>query len=240
MTPFVLAGIAISALLLVGGQLLAWRGLGTAARGLAKLRRLAASPLQYRPPSAADPVPPADLMARMTAELQTAGCVMLGDFAEVQADGEVLGVTRWFRDETGEVVGWCGVAGTPPTMPVVALMSETVTGAFVGTIRGPELPRLSWPDWFHVLQLAWEPGMSAALALHRAKLQQLNVPLVRAQTAAEAQALMNRRIVRTSEWRASRPAEELREEDVRAAVGLQHADLAGPLLRRLRKLEGAG
>jgi hypothetical protein len=120
------------------------------------------------------------------------------------------------------------------------MMSETTTGDFVGTLRGPELPSLSRPAWFRAQRSPWQHGMAAALALHRQTLATLDVPTVQALTAAEAQALMNRRIERMKAWRAAQPADRLPEDDVRAVTGAAHADVAAPLLARLRKIDMDG
>lgn len=218
-----------------------WRArsqaIGRLADSITRLRAIVSRPTNRRPAAADHPVlvRRAAQYDQFTRDLASDGGGVLGDLEEINPDGSSAGVTRWFRDRTGQVAGWFAVVEHPSaTMPAMYLVTELVPASFVVTHQSLVNRVVAAPPTIIREHLAPGQPVQAVLALHRQRLPEGAAP-VQVQTLDEATTMVDRLRTHIQDWRRQQDRDQLIELDLRRVLGAQYDRVGPSVARRLRR-----
>jgi hypothetical protein len=209
------------------------------ANGVLQLRQLASAPVIRRPVGTDHPAlgEHAATYARFDDEVAAVEGTLLGDSEELAASGKSNGVTRWFTDRTGHIVGWFGVghaAGKPAS--VVYCITELTPAAYVASSRSPTSRFLCIPPDCSREFLSPGTSLEALLSQHRVRVGRhagATASLVR--NKEEAQATVDRYRDHVRAWRERQDRETLLDQDLRSVLGQHYSRLGPAVARILRK-----
>ncbi len=210
-----------------------------------KMRELAHQIVGYRPPRADEPIA-ADarpLFDAAQSEFRAAGLLVLGDLMEIHPNGTPFATARWFIDESRTICGWFGVVRSRDRgllNPVMMLFSESASGEFFMTARGASSTALAKPPTNHRQFCDWGDGLMTIIGRHRAMLVSAAAMPVQQPTNLDAGPAIVRRLRDgTAQWRATQPADELIEQDVRSLLGKRFPVIGRQVVRSVTSLEAA-
>lgn len=210
-----------------------------------KMREMAHQIVGYRPPRADEPIA-ADarpLFDAAQSEISAAGLLLLGDLMEIHPNGTPFAPARWFIDESRTICGWFGVVRSRDTgvlNPVMMLFSESASGEFFMTARGASSTALAKPPANHRQFCDWGDGLMTIIGRHRAMLVSAAAMPVQQPTTLDAGPAIVRRLRDgTAQWRATQPADELIEQDVRSLLGKTFPVIGRQVIRSVTSLEVA-
>jgi len=194
------------------------RGLARLEARLRALRAAAARPIEHRPPTASDVVPPQ--LAELSEQLRALGATELGDVVETEGNN----LMRWFADAEGTTFGWGGVSAG---LFVAFLMSHAGERWILTRFLPRSAAALTQPP--NVDRAEHVGGrLGDAFATHRARVPSGAIAVRTLDDGLRELATMR---TRTREWREAQPPDQLLDSDLRAALGVHFARL-GPLLAR--------
>ncbi|MFN8653768.1 MAG: hypothetical protein U0133_17815 [Gemmatimonadales bacterium] len=218
-----------------------WRArsqaIGRLTDSITRLRAIVARPTRRRPAAASHPVLQrrAAQYEQFARDLASDGGVVLGDSEEIQPDGSSAGVTRWFRDRTGQVTGWYAVVEHPSaTIPAMYILSELVPTTFFVTHQSTVNRVVAAPPTVVREHLAPGQPVQAVLALHRQRLP-AGANALTVGTIEEAQAMVDRLRSHIQEWRTRQDQDQLIDLDLRSVLGAQYDRVGPAVARRIRQ-----
>lgn len=211
------------------------------ARGILHMRQLAAAPVRRGPVAPDHPAleEHAAAYAHFSEELVAVQGTLLGDSEELAADGKSNGVTRWFHDSTGQIIGWFGVGrASGQSASVIYCLSELEPPAYIASSRSPVSRFLCIPPTCSRVFLPPTTSLDVLFQQHFERVRQHPGATTRkVQSQAEAQAMVDRYRDHVRAWRERQDRESLLDQDLRSVLGEHYSRLAqavAPLLRNSR------
>lgn len=214
-----------------------WRGkiVVTFAREFTAVRAVAASKIRRVPVEANHPtlVQLSSYYDAFTRDLEAVGFRVVGNLEEYYLDGKPAGVGRWFVAGDGAASGWVGAVLTKkgPRRASAIYTEFTPThylatnwgGANVELMRPPSMERLYFKD---------SVPFSTAIAAHRDAVARRGAAgVTHVDSLDDATAGLDRMMAHANAWRASVPADQLLDEDLRLVLGRHYREY-GPLVKK--------
>lgn len=197
------------------------------------LRARALERITYRP-AGKDAL--ADVLDDATAEAETLGLTMLGDYIEEASVASLERAIRWFVDGAeGLTFGWMAPFEVEGQKYIVIVLMSHELDAQTITARQPLGSTLSRPPFVTLAHLPPATSFQQTLAKHRARagLGEPGRAFIPVRTFEQVERELDRMRDKVIAWRTGQPEDELLDADLRSLLGPQYAKLAPAVKRRL-------
>lgn len=196
------------------------------------LRARALERITYRP-AGKDAL--ATILDEATAEAESLGLSMLGDYIEEASVVSLERAIRWFVDGDGTTFGWMAPFEVDGQKYILIVLMSHELDAQTITARQPLGSTLSRPPFVTLSHLPPATSFQQTLAKHRTKagLGESGRAWIPVKTFEQVEHELDRMRDKVIAWRNAQPEDELLDADLRSLLGPQYAKLAPAVKRRL-------